>query len=112
MDAQERRLSDRGNVMKRLIYALTILGAIFLGITFAYQNRQAIEVTYYFGLRWGGSLSLALLTVFAIGIAAGYLLSLQRVVRMQRDLVKARMEIRQVEQEVQNLRALPIKDVL
>jgi len=43
---------------------------------------------------------------------AGYLASLRMVVRMQRQLVQARKEIRQIEQEVINLRALPIKDVI
>jgi putative membrane protein len=34
------------------------------------------------------------------------------VIRMQRQLVQARKEVRQIEQEVMNLRALPIKDVI
>ena len=57
-------------------------------------------------------MSLALLTSFAIGVVAGYIASLRMVVRMQRQLVQARKEIRHIEQEVINLRALPIKDVI
>ena len=57
-------------------------------------------------------LSLALLTAFALGVIAGWLASLRMVVRMQRQLVQTRKEVRQVEQEVINLRALPIKDVI
>ena len=98
--------------MKRLFYIVIILATIAVGMTFAYRNGQVVEVAYYFGLKWSGPLSIALLVTFAAGVAGGYLASLKMVVRMQRDLVRARKEVRQIEQEVQNLRALPIKDVL
>jgi len=98
--------------MKRIIYTILAILAVLIGIAFAIQNQQAIELNYYFGLKWSGPLSLALLTSFAIGVVAGYLASLRMVVRMQRQLVQARKEIRHIEQEVINLRALPIKDVI
>jgi len=98
--------------MKRLFYLIVILVTIAIGVTFAYRNSQMVEIAYYLGLKWSGPLSIALLVTFAAGVAVGYLASLQMVVRMQRDLVRARKEVRQIEQEVQNLRALPIKDVL
>lgn len=98
--------------MKRIFYTIIVVVALLIGITFVFQNRQAIELHYYFGIRWTGPLSLALLATLAIGVAVGYLASLRMVIRMQRQLVQARKEIRQIEQEVTNLRALPIKDVL
>jgi putative membrane protein len=98
--------------MKRIIYITATVVALLVGITFAYQNRQLVTVGYYFDLQWSGPLSLALLVTFSFGVIIGYLASLRMVVRMQRELVRARKEVRQIEQEVQNLRALPIKDVL
>jgi putative membrane protein len=98
--------------MKRTFYALLAVVVLFAGITFALHNRQGVEINYYFGVRWSGPLSLALLATLALGVVTGYLASLRMVVRMQRQLVQARKEIRQVEQEVINLRALPIKDVI
>lgn len=98
--------------MKRIIYTILAILVLLIGIAFAIQNKQTIELNYYFGLKWNGPLSLALLTSFAIGVLAGYLASLRMVVRMQRQLVQARKEIRHIEQEVINLRALPIKDVI
>jgi putative membrane protein len=71
-----------------------------------------VELKYYFGLYWSGSLVVLLLVSLTLGAIVGYLASLRTVIRMQRQLVQARKEIRQVEQEVVNLRALPIKDVL
>ncbi len=98
--------------MKRVSYLIVIVVTLLFGITFAFQNRQDVELAYYFGLHWRGSISLALLAALAIGIGVGYLASLRMVIRMQRQLVQARKEVRQIEQEVMNLRALPIKDVI
>jgi len=98
--------------MKRIFYTVVIAATLFVGITFALKNQQVGELRYYFGLEWSGPLSLALLTALALGVAVGYLASLRMVIRMQRQLVQARKEVRQIEQEVANLRALPIKDVL
>ena len=98
--------------MKRVFYVLAILGTFIFGITFALKNKQDIELSYYFGLHWTGPVTLALLGTLALGVVIGFLAGLRTVLRMQRSLVKARKEIRQIEQEVINLRALPIKDVL
>lgn len=98
--------------MKRIFYAIVISVTLLVGITFVFKNQQVVDMRYYFGVEWSGPLSLALLTTLAIGVAVGYLASLRMVIRMQRQLVQARKEIRQIEQEVTNLRALPIKDVL
>ena len=98
--------------MKRLIYFLIALAALFLGVTFAFQNNQILSLKYYFGLHWTAPVSVVLLAAFATGIAIGFLAAARIVVRMQRQLVHARKEIAQVEKEVNNLRALPIKDVL
>lgn len=98
--------------MKRIFYLVAALVAVFFGTTFAIRNNQVVQVSYYFGHEWSGPLSVALLATFIIGVVLGYVASLRTVVRMQRQLVHARKEIRSVEQEVRNLRALPIKDVL
>ncbi len=98
--------------MKRLLYTVIGVTVFLLGISFAYKNGQTVELRYYFGLDWSSPLSVMLLATFVLGIVAGFLASLRMVVRMQRQLVQARKEVRQIEQEVINLRSLPIKDVL
>jgi len=98
--------------MKRILYALLAVVVLLAGIAFALHNKQIVEIGYYFGLSWSGPLSVALLTTFVLGALAGWLAGLRMVVRMQRQLVQARKEIRSIEQEVTNLRALPIKDVV
>lgn len=98
--------------MKRVFYVIVAVVILFFGITFASHNRQTVDVNYYFGLSWTGPLALALLAAVALGVAIGFLASLRSSLRLQRQLTAARNEMRQVEQEVQNLRAMPIKDVV
>ncbi len=98
--------------MKRFLYAFVAIVVLVLGLGFAYKNAQIVNVDYYFGLHWEGSLSLLLLSTMTLGVLLGLMVGLGMYVRMQRQLVRARREIREIEQEVQNLRALPIKDVL
>jgi len=98
--------------MKRLFYLMIIGITLLFGATFAFLNRGEIDLNYYFGLHWRGSLSVTLLATLTVGVVIGYVASLRMVLRMQRQLVQARKEVRQIEQEVMNLRALPIKDVI
>ncbi len=98
--------------MKRLLYFMFGVVTVVFGLSFAYKNAEVVALNYYYGLHWESPLSLMLLATLAIGIALGFVASLGMVVRMQRQLVRARREIREIEQEVTNLRALPIKDVL
>lgn len=98
--------------MKRILYLVLVLVIIFFGLTFALQNQTIVELKYYFGLYWSGSLVILLLAGLTFGAIFGYLAGLRMVIKMQRQLVQVRKEIRQIEQEVVNLRALPIKDVL
>ena len=98
--------------MRRLTYIVIALVALCLGVTFAFQNNQILTLKYYFGMQWTAPVSVVLLAVFAVGLIIGFLAAARIVLRMQRQLVQARKEIVQVEKEVNNLRALPIKDVI
>lgn len=97
--------------MKRFVYSILVLAIILVGVTFTTKNAQVVELNYYFGVHWVTPLSFMLLTTLTVGIAFGLLASLAMQARMQRQLLHARRENRQLEQEVNNLRALPIRDV-
>jgi putative membrane protein len=105
-------VSMHGGNMRRVFYVVVAIVVALFGISFAFQNRQTVDVNYYFGLSWNGPLALALFGAVAVGVVIGFLASLRTVLRLQRQATTARNEIRQVEQEVRNLRALPIKDVI
>ena len=98
--------------MKRLLYIFVAIVMLFIGLSFAYKNAQPVSLNYYFGFQWEGPLSLLILTALTLGVLMGFLASLAMVIRMQRQLVRARREVRNIEQEVMNLRSLPIKDVI
>ena len=98
--------------MKRFLYFFVAIIMLIIGLGFAYKNAQIVMVDYYFGLHWEGALSLLLLSTLTLGTLLGLLAGLGMYVRIQRQLVRARREIRAMEQELQSLRALPIKDVL
>jgi lipopolysaccharide assembly protein A len=101
-----------GGNMKRILYILLAIVVLFFGLSFAVKNAQIVDLTYYFGLHWASPLSLMLLTIFSLGAGFGFLASLSMVIRMQHQLAQARREMRKIEQELINLRSLPIKDVL
>jgi putative membrane protein len=97
--------------MKRIVYGILVLAVLLVGVTFTTKNAQLVELNYYFGVHWETPLSFMLLTTLTVGLALGLLASLAMQARMQRQLLQVRRENRQLEQEVNNLRALPIRDV-
>ena len=97
--------------MKRFLYGILVLAILLVGVTFTTKNAQVVELNYYFRVHWVPPLSFMLLTTLTVGIALGVLVSLAMQARMQRQLLQVRRENRQLEQEVNNLRALPIRDV-
>ncbi|OGI42115.1 MAG: hypothetical protein A2150_02670, partial [Candidatus Muproteobacteria bacterium RBG_16_64_11] len=95
--------------MKWLFYGVLVLIVLVFGLGFVAKNAEPVSLVYYFGLDWKAPLAVMLLVSLGIGVALGLMASLGMVLRMQRRLVKARREIRETEQEVKNLRSLPIK---
>ncbi len=98
--------------MKRVLYGSIAILVVFIALGFAYKNATDVTVRYYGGLAWQAPLALVLVVVLVMGIIVGFMASLNRLVRLRRQLGVARKQVRQMEQEVANLRALPIKDVL
>lgn len=96
--------------MKRIFYGILASVIFVIGITFTFKNAQEVDLHYYFGIHWHAPLSFMVLTVLTAGIVIGFLFSLAILARMQRQLFRTRRDNRQLEQEVNNLRALPIRD--
>ncbi|WP_298135546.1 lipopolysaccharide assembly protein LapA domain-containing protein [Acidiferrobacter sp.] len=98
--------------MKRVLYGSIAVLVVFIGLGFAYKNATDVTVRYYGGLAWRAPLALVLVAALVVGIMLGFAAGLNRLVRVRHQLAVARKQVRQMEQEVANLRALPIKDVL
>jgi putative membrane protein len=96
--------------MLKLIYAVLALALFVATLSFAALNSDPVPIDYYIGHI---EVPLALVLVAALGIGAllGSLVGLGRVVRVKREMARLRRETRATEEEVRNLRALPLRDV-
>jgi len=96
--------------MKKLIYGLVTLLVFLLALTLNLKNPQQVTINYYFDLQWETSLVLALTAAFAVGLLFGWLMMTLSVFKNKRQVGKTRKQLAKVEKEVENLRAMPIKD--
>ena len=97
--------------MKLFFYLLLFIAVVAFGLTFSLKNPQLVEISYYpdiryYRRRWSSSLLVTLL----LGVLIGMLVMFMSQLRKRRQLARAKKEIRKLTEEVQNLRALPIKD--
>ncbi len=97
--------------MKKLIYVVLLLVLAFVGYTFDLKNPQTVDLNYL-GYQWSGSLSILLIAAIAIGILLGSLAMAFQSLKAKAQTRSVRKKLAKVEKEVENLRALPIKDDL
>jgi len=93
----------------KIVSFLFLIIVIVLGVTFAILNAGAVEINYYFASS-KVTLSLLLAYVLGVGMLIGLLASLPSLIRLKKDNIKQKNKIKQVKQEVDNLRSIPIKD--
>lgn len=93
--------------MRVFSYVIMIVIVCF-GIIFAVANANAVVFNYYLGSK---QVPLSLLLVFAFGggVILGFIFALPHWFRLKRDKRKLKARIKLVEQEIENLRNLPIK---
>jgi len=91
-----------------MTYLFILLIAVS-GIVFASLNPDPVEVNYILG---SIHLPLSVLIVIAVGIGliVGLLFSIGVYLKLQRHIFQLNGKIKMAQQEVDNLRALPIKD--
>ena len=93
----------------KILSTLFILLLIFFGISFAILNSSTVSLNYYLG-HTEISLSLLLAITLSAGAVLGFILATPTIFRLKRGNRKLKNRIKQTEQEVGNLRAIPIKD--
>lgn len=82
--------------MKQLTWLLKwiLRAAIFFALlAFALNNQQDVRVQLFFGHHWQAPLVLVLLTVFALGLAAGVLAMLPRWLKQRHAARQARRRV-------------------
>lgn len=95
--------------MARIINLITFLVVLTVGLAFAVLNAEPVEIDYYFG-SWRLSLSLVIVFSLLIGVLAGVIASLGFVFRLKREISALRKSGKLAEEELANLRALPVRD--
>lgn len=95
--------------MKRVLGLLFLLLVLIFGLYFGLLNAEPVTVNYYFGSRTL-PLSFVLVVMLVVGAVLGAIAGLGHSFRLRRDIHRLRRENRIAEQELANLRSLPIKD--
>lgn len=93
----------------RIFSTIIVLAIILIGLTFAILNSSPVVLNYYFG-QSEISLSLLLASTLGFGAAIGLLLFSPTFFKLKKGNLVLKHRIKQVEKEVENLRAIPIKD--
>lgn len=95
-------------VMKLLSYIVILLLVIF-GTMFAVLNANSVAFNYYLG-QTHLALSLLLAISLFIGVLFGVCICSLRLMAQYFAIRRLRHQLKQVQQEVKNLRDIPIKD--
>lgn len=94
--------------MKRAIFSIILFLLVMIGVLFARLNAGAVVFDFYFS-QVNISLALLLYVALAIGVMLGLTISLHLALRAKREASKLRKRLALSEQEVKNLREIPIK---
>lgn len=93
----------------RIVSYLFLLIIVLLGITFATLNSESVAINYYIGHRTM-PLSLLLVSVFALGCLLGALVTGWPLIKTKIQNRHLRKKLKLAEKEVENLRAIPLRD--
>ena len=101
--------------MKKFIYIplllVIALALLFVGYTFHMNNAGSISLSYL-GQEWSGSVAALVGSVFLFGFVLGAFIVWFISLKLKLQVRHAKKRLQKVEKEVQNLRALPIKNDL
>lgn len=95
--------------MMRLIRFLFLFLVLVIGLAFTVKNNQLVELNYFAGT-FEISMSLLVILCLFVGSLLGILSSMLVILPLKRELSRQRQQSRIKEQEISNLRAIPIKD--
>lgn len=95
--------------MSRLVSLVLLLSLVLIGLAFAVINAKPVELNYFLATR-EVPLAMTLVLTLAFGALIGLFFSLGMVIRLKRETLRLRRQIQIAEQEVVNLRNIPIKD--
>ena len=96
--------------MKKIFLVVVFIFFLLLSISLYLENPQNIEFNYYFDINWQVNFVVFLFSVFFSGALFGALLMSMSVFKQKMRTSAEHRKLVKVEKEVENLRALPLKD--
>ncbi len=93
----------------RILKILLLLVVMMFGAVFAVLNAEPVLFNYYFGSQ-PLPLSLLLSVALGSGVIIGVLSAIGLVLGLKRENTGLRQHVRQADEEVRNLRKLPLQD--
>lgn len=93
----------------RILSILFLLLIVLIGITFATLNSNIVTVNYYVGQQTL-PLSLLLVSVFGLGGILGMLIGFWFILNTKLKNYRLRQRLKMAEKEIENLRAIPLKN--
>lgn len=95
--------------MKRLLLLIVSLLLLAIGVSFAVHNAEPVQLSYYFGTV-SGPISLIVVVALFAGAVLGVVTSLVIVLAQRRKVSQLRRKLEVCEQEIRNLRQIPVRD--
>lgn len=95
--------------MLKLLKLLVLMSVFTLGAAFAYINPGNVTISYYFG-ELSLPLGMVFFLLFGSGLVVGVLLGVAGLVRLRSENLQLRRRSQLAHQEINNLRALPLRD--
>lgn len=92
----------------RLVQGIVLFLIFVVALAFAVINADAVKVNYYLG-SLELPLSMVLVVTFALGAVVGLLASTARLLALKREVGRLRRSERIAQQELANLRSLPVR---
>lgn len=94
--------------MRILLYIVFLL-IVLLGVSFAYLNADSVTFNYYLGER-SVPLSLLLICSLGVGLILGFAVVLVAWIKLKAKNIRLKKRLKSAKQEVENLRAIPIRE--
>ncbi|MDA1107227.1 MAG: LapA family protein [Proteobacteria bacterium] len=95
--------------MLRIIRLVLLMLIAVVGLVFAVLNAGQVDLSYYLGV-WRAPLSLILVLAFALGALFGVIACLGMLFKAKQEGRRLHKTLKLSEQEVTNLRNIPVRD--
>lgn len=95
----------------RILMIILLLVVFLCGALFTSVNTDAVVVDFYLDSQ-EMPLALALLAALTVGVLVGALMGLILSIKYRNQLRVANRQIKRLDKELDNLRALPVRDTL